>query len=763
MVKLIQLFTNEDFFKKIRIACGKIDKSISLNQTAADLFFSAVNTIRRDLIFFVNSDLLEKYYHELHRLSISNFMVYVYTNESEIIDQPLVENLADHYLPVQFSNIELYNTLTLGKKTLCGHITTVFPRKLINTSVREIELLINEVSQRIFWKNTSGQYLGCNHKFAGDFELENIDDIIGKTDHALFDERYAIEMTAYDAQILKTGEPVKRFEKEIEFKSGKKKWLRFTKYPHMKEGVVIGLVGMYEVVRETQQGDQTLFSDQKLLEVLMEAIPDTIYFKDSNSKFIKINQAQARLIGISEPENAIGKTDFDFFDHQSAKVAFAMEQEIIFQGEPKNKLEYLGTNDGMFRWMNSLKVPIKDEKGNNIGTVGISRDVNELIKAREELAAERDLLQLLIDHIPSPIFFKDANSVFTRVNMAMAQLLNLSSVDEIVGKTDYDFYLKEEADVFFNDERKILESFVPLIDKIEKSSCDTEFEKWMSTTKIPLKNHKGELTGIVGISYDITKQMQVKNRLEFAKKKAEEASTAKSNFLSNMSHEIRTPMNGIIGMADVLSLTNLDEDQKKIVGIIMRSGNNLLHIINDILDLSKIEAGKLELEKTPINLKDLILEVKELLDFTAKDNNINLSVKIDTNLPELVMGDSLRFRQVLLNLVSNAIKFTKAGEVIIELIVIGHSDSKYCFMVKVTDTGIGMEYDQIENIFDSFTQADSSTTRKYGGTGLGLSISNKLIEMMGSKLLVKSVKGEGSTFYFEILFDKVSIGAPHYF
>ena len=385
-----------------------------------------------------------------------------------------------------------------------------------------------------------------------------------------------------------------------------------------------------------------------------------------------------------------------------------------------------------------------------------------MIKARNELSTERDLLQLLINNIPSPIFFKDINSVFTRVNLALANLLNAETMNDVIGKTDYDFYETKDAEEFFRDEQNILKSNVPLINKIEHLYKNTDHQKWMSTTKIPLKDSDGKISGIVVISHDITEQMLVKQRLEFAKKKAEEASIAKSNFLSNMSHEIRTPMNGIIGMAEVLSLTELDDDQRKIVDIIMRSGNNLLHIINDILDLSKIEAGKLELEKQDISINDIVHEVKELMDFSARENEIDFKLKIDPYLPEFVKGDGLRLKQIMLNLISNAIKFTRNGEVVVEVKVIGNSDHKHCILTKVKDTGIRMEAEQVENIFESFTQADSSTSRKYGGTGLGLSISNKLLEMMGGKLMVQSKVGEGSTFYFELLFDKVNVGEHNY-
>lgn len=764
MLKLVQLFSSDEFTKKLRTSCSKIDSSLIVNQTDASLYFSNINEIRRDLVFLIDRFVIENYFNELHQLSVSNFMVYVYSHEDEIYGQKMIENLADGFIPFQFKTINLYTTISLAKKTLHGHSATIFPRKLINTSVSEIEKLINSVSQRVFWKNKNGQYIGCNSLFARDFDFENIEDIIGKTDEQLFDETNAREFSAYDIQILKTGESVDAYEKEILFKNGSNRWLRILKYPHTKEGQVIGVIGIYEDVEKLHSGNSTLLSDQKILELLMDNIPDTIYFKDNESRFIKINKAQADLLGVESNEEAFGKSDFDFFDNETAKESFAAEQRIIFDGEQVNHLEYLGTKDGQFRWMNSLKVPIKDEHGNSVGIVGISRDVEDMVNTQKQLEAERDLLQLLIDNLPSPIFFKDKNFVITRANKALANLLGEASANEIIGKTYLELLPSEEALQFVKDERRILETGVPIVNRVEKFVGKTmpEKEKWFSTTKIPVKNKEGENVAIVGLSHDITDQILTKQQLELAKKKAEEASLAKSNFLSNMSHEIRTPMNGIIGMADVLSLSELDEDQQRIVDIIMRSGNNLLNIINDILDLSKIEAGKLIIEKAPVNIHDLVQEVRELTEYVARENKIELLVKIDSNIPEQLLGDSLRVKQVLLNLVSNAIKFTPKGSVTIDVKALGSSDEKYCIQMSITDTGIGMNQEQLKHVFDTFAQADSSTTRKYGGTGLGLSISQRLIEMMGGKLKVESEVDKGSCFYFELFLDKIVVSEHNY-
>nr|MBP7507530.1 PAS domain-containing protein [Prolixibacteraceae bacterium] len=420
-------------------------------------------------------------------------------------------------------------------------------------------------------------------------------------------------------------------------------------------------------------------------------------------------------------------------------------------------LEYVGTRDGNFRWMSSSKVPIFDDGGKVVGTVGITRNVDKMVRVEHRIKAERDLLQLLIDNIPSPIYFKDIQSKFTRVNLAQSKLLGANSIEDVIGKTDFDFYPEENAISFYTDEMRIVESDVAIVNKIEEVYPPGDGLKWFSTTKIPIKNEDGYLSGILGVSHDITDQVLVKKNLEYAKEKAELASNAKSSFLSNMSHELRTPMNGVIGMAEVLSMTELDADQTKIVDLILRSGKNLLNIINDILDFSKIESNKMTIESIPIDIKSIVKDVYEMMAFSAKEKEIDFYTKIDSNIPEIVLGDSLRIKQILINLVSNAIKFTKKGEVVIEACFLGNSENKHCVVFKVRDTGIGISEDQMTYLFEAFTQADASTSRKYGGTGLGLAISSRLVEMMEGKLSVVSEKGKGSTFFFDICFKKMAM------
>ncbi|GIW97630.1 MAG: hypothetical protein KatS3mg111_0963 [Pirellulaceae bacterium] len=275
---------------------------------------------------------------------------------------------------------------------------------------------------------------------------------------------------------------------------------------------------------------------------------------------------------------------------------------------------------------------------------------------------------------------------------------------------------------------------------------------------MPLYDSTGRIVGTFGISRDITDMVRAEQALREARDAADRANRAKSEFLANMSHEIRTPMNGIIGMAELLKHTHLQEDQRSFVDMIDQSAHSLLRIINDILDFSKIEAGKLELEKRPFDLRRCVSHAAKSLAVRAAEKSLELVLEIDPDVPMRLQGDPDRLRQVLVNLVGNAIKFTSAGEVAIRIAVVHGPPASpiYTLQFSVRDTGIGIPPAKQQTIFDAFSQADVSTTRQYGGTGLGLSISWQLVAMMGGKMWLESEVGVGSTFYFTIPFEAAS-------
>jgi PAS domain S-box-containing protein len=389
----------------------------------------------------------------------------------------------------------------------------------------------------------------------------------------------------------------------------------------------------------------------------------------------------------------------------------------------------------------------------------LGREADEEAK----LARERTMLRTLIDNLPDFIYVKDRESRYLLVNLAAARLLGVEDPEQVLGKSYYDLHSHEQALRTFSHDQEVMCSGNAEIN-VQSSIVDPAGNQIdLLTTKTPLRDSDGRIIGVVGIDRDITAQLKGEAEVLRARDESEAANRAKSQFLANMSHEIRTPMNGVIGMTELLLDTELDALQRDYAETIRDSGTSLLTVINDILDFSKIEAGKLELEQLDVDLRDTFEDVARLLSIQAHAKGLEVTAQIDAKLPHLVKGDAGRIRQILLNLASNAIKFTSKGEVSLEIIVLETSELGTRVRCEVRDTGIGIPADRLDSLFAPFMQVDSSTTRKFGGTGLGLSIVRRLVKLMGGDTGVESVQGAGSVFWFTAHFGSVIESLqPHY-
>ncbi|WP_192022097.1 PAS domain S-box protein [Shewanella sp. WPAGA9] len=509
--------------------------------------------------------------------------------------------------------------------------------------------------------------------------------------------------------------------------------------------------GSLHDVTDSKHALEAIKNSQKQLENITESLPNLVYqmiwHSDSEREFSFLSEACVSIIGF--PRDMLMQN----FDLLIDRIVDSQKQTILDDLAGKGvdglqwvtEFQYLHPS-GETIW---LEAGAKGQSWNNDSIMwnGYLMNITDRKQAETRLADREKHLRALLNTAEMGIVNIDAYGVILNCNEHFGRNIGINS-NALEGKLFFEFMAPEDKVLAKEQFKKLINNEFENFNIEPRILSQSGDVIWMDMTFAALNNDQGEVTSAVVSMADITSLMTVSNELKIAKDEADAASKAKSDFLANMSHEIRTPMNAIIGMSHLCLQTNLDKKQHNFVEKIERASKSLLGIINDILDFSKIEAGKMEIEIVPFQLDTLLEDLSDMFAVKAADKQLELLFSVAPNIPSHLMGDPLRLSQVLINLMNNAIKFTERGEVILTIETLVQQGDEIELKFSVRDSGIGLTPEQCNKLFQSFSQADSSTTRKYGGTGLGLAICKQLVELMDGQIGVESKRGVGSTFYF---------------
>ncbi|MGD8880573.1 MAG: PAS domain S-box protein [Desulfobacterales bacterium] len=639
-------------------------------------------------------------------------------------------------------------------------------RKEVERKLKESEerhrMLLERLPESVVVYDMEGKTIYVNPAFEKTFGWSR-EEVLGKKIDFVPPELEA-ETKAAIQKMLKASRETLFFETRRLTKSGDCLDVQLNTAPfYDPNGDKVGNIVILNDITERKRAEVAIKNSEQRLSQIINFLPDPTFVVDNKGTVLTWNQAMEKLTGVKAAE-MVGKGNFEYalpFYGERRPILI----DLVKNWDAKYEQKYLSvTRDeknlisesyhpslgGKELYLHATAGLIYDASGEVAGAIESLRDITEKKKADDIIRESEERLSNILKTTNEGFWLIDTDDITLDVNDAMCEILQRPR-EEIVGQSINDF-LDDKNIKIVREQEKIRGEGQKGLYEISLSRADGTIVPCL-VNAAPLLDANGEKIGSFGMFTDITERKHMEDELIDAKQIADEANKAKSDFLANMSHEIRTPMNAVIGMTHLALKTELTAKQKDYLHKIQSSANSLLGIINDILDFSKIEAGKLDMESVDFNLDDVLDNLGNLVSVKAQEKE-DLEVLFATaqNVPRFLVGDPLRLGQILINLSNNAVKFTDSGEIVVSTKLVEKSKDRITLKFSVSDTGIGLTEEQTSRMFQSFSQADTSTTRKYGGTGLGLAISKKLANMMGGEIWVNSAPGQGSTFSFTATF-----------
>ena len=619
--------------------------------------------------------------------------------------------------------------------------------------LRVLSLIAEDNINTVIISDAKGRISWVNKSFVKDTGY-SLEEVKGKSPFFMQGHDTNPETLAYLRKQIAAGEP---FNCEIlnYTKQGDKYWVRILGQAiRNNEGALTGFFALQENITKEKADQQKLKEYESRFREAFEKIGDNVWEHDFITGKTYFSNNQSHLLGYKLNDFTDNVNLWWSRTHDDDKDLLKQNDEKYRSGEiDHHVLEYkIVHKDGSIRWVMDRGVVIESTKeGLPLKIVGTHTDVTKRKNAEQLLQREERKYRSIIANMNLGLLEVDAQENIIFSNQSFCDMSGYG-YDEIIGKKASDFFVKGEYKKLIESKNESRKEGVLDVYEIEVKNKSGQ-KKWWLISGGPRYSDAGEMVGSIGIHLDITDRKQLEIDLIVAREQAESSTRSKEVFLANMSHEIRTPMNAIIGMVNQLAKTTLDSSQLFYLDTINSASENLLVIINDILDLSKIEAGKLNLENIGFELKAVVSRAMQVLMHKAEEKGLSITQShSDISISPVLMGDPYRLNQVLLNLISNAIKFTEKGGVDLSCTVVKDTPTKQTILITVKDTGIGMDEEFVNSLFDKFSQEDVSVTRRYGGTGLGMSICKDLVELMDGKIEVVSKKDIGTNIFIKIEF-----------